>query len=121
MLLRGPAYKGHPWPFKPLAASMRLVPLRNTSSRPPDGESGSEVPVGFSLRCALLIVPTLCVGMLLLALRVSLLWVLAAESSTRSIAGWVPTRNVGTIDYAGLSGSAKRPLQEAERNHCVRG
>jgi hypothetical protein len=35
--LRGPAYKGHPWPFKPLAASMRLVPLRNTSTRPPDG------------------------------------------------------------------------------------
>ena len=37
VLLRGPAYKGHPWPFKPLAASMRLVPLRNTSTRPPDG------------------------------------------------------------------------------------
>ena len=35
--LRGPAYKGRPWPFKPLAASMRLVPLRNTSTRPPDG------------------------------------------------------------------------------------
>ena len=35
--LRGPAYKGHPWPFKPLAASMRLVPLRNTSTRPSDG------------------------------------------------------------------------------------
>ena len=25
-LLRGPAYMGHPWPIKPLAASMRLVP-----------------------------------------------------------------------------------------------
>ena len=37
--LRVPAYKGHPWPFKPLAASMRLVPLRNTYARPPDGES----------------------------------------------------------------------------------
>jgi hypothetical protein len=36
--LRGSAYKGHPWPFKPLAASMRLVPLRNTYARPPDGE-----------------------------------------------------------------------------------
>jgi hypothetical protein len=35
--LRGPAYMGHPWPTKPLAASMRLVPLRNTSARPPDG------------------------------------------------------------------------------------
>ncbi len=39
VLLRGPAYKGHPWPCKPLAASMRLVPLRNTYARPPDGES----------------------------------------------------------------------------------
>ena len=37
VLLRGPAYKGHPWPYKPLAASMRRVPLRNTSTRPPDG------------------------------------------------------------------------------------
>lgn len=35
--LRGPAYKGHPWPIKPLAASMRLVPLRNTYARPADG------------------------------------------------------------------------------------
>ena len=35
--LRGPAYMGHPWPIKPLAASMRLVPLCNTSTRPPDG------------------------------------------------------------------------------------
>ena len=38
VLLRGPAYKGHPWPFKPLAASMRLIPLRNTSTRPPEGD-----------------------------------------------------------------------------------
>jgi len=36
--LRGPAYKGRPCPFTPLAASMRLVPLRNTSTRPTDGE-----------------------------------------------------------------------------------
>ena len=36
--LRGPAYKGHPCPFTPLAASLRLVPLRNTSTRPADGE-----------------------------------------------------------------------------------
>ena len=40
--LRGPAYMGHPWPIKRgrhryLAASMRLAPLRNTSTRPPDG------------------------------------------------------------------------------------
>ncbi len=32
--LRGPAYKGHPWPFTPLAASMPLVPLRAGSTRP---------------------------------------------------------------------------------------
>ena len=37
-LLRGPAYMGHPWPIKPLAASMRLAPLRNTSTRPPEGD-----------------------------------------------------------------------------------
>ncbi len=36
--LRGPAYKGRPCPFTPLAASLRLVPLRNTSTRPADGE-----------------------------------------------------------------------------------
>ena len=62
--LRGPAYKGRPCPFTPLAASMRLVPLRNTSTRPPDGDSGSEVLGGFSWRyahCAL-IVPTRSVG-----------------------------------------------------------
>jgi hypothetical protein len=40
--LRGPAYMGRPWPIKRgrhryFAASMRLVPLRTTSTRPPDG------------------------------------------------------------------------------------
>jgi|GEM_PF-207928 len=35
-LLQGPAYKGRPWPFKPLAASMRLAPLRNGSTHPPE-------------------------------------------------------------------------------------
>jgi len=39
--LRGPAYKGHPWPFiagtpSPLAASMPLAPLRADSIRPPE-------------------------------------------------------------------------------------
>ncbi len=29
---------GHPWPIKPFAASMRLIPLRNTSTRPPEGD-----------------------------------------------------------------------------------
>jgi hypothetical protein len=33
-MLRGPAYKGHPWPFTPLAASMPLAPLRSDSIRP---------------------------------------------------------------------------------------
>jgi hypothetical protein len=36
-LLQGPAYKGRPWPFTPLAASMRLAPFHNDSTRPPDG------------------------------------------------------------------------------------
>ncbi len=35
-LLRGPAYKGHPWPFTPLAASMPLAPLHSDSTRPPE-------------------------------------------------------------------------------------
>ena len=39
--LRGPAYKGHPWPFiagtpSSLAASMPLAPLRPDSVRPPE-------------------------------------------------------------------------------------
>ncbi len=39
--LRGPAYKGHPWPViagtpSPLAASMPLAPLRADSIRPPE-------------------------------------------------------------------------------------
>ncbi len=42
-LLRGPAYMGHPWPIKPLAASMRLIPLRNTSTRPPEGDRGASL------------------------------------------------------------------------------
>ncbi len=33
---RGPAYKGHPWPFTPLAASMPLAPLHEDSIRPPE-------------------------------------------------------------------------------------
>jgi hypothetical protein len=36
-LLQGPAYKGRPWPFTPLAASMRLAPFHNDSTRPFDG------------------------------------------------------------------------------------
>ena len=90
--LRGPAYKGRPWPFKPLAAALRLVPLRNPPTRPPDGDSGSEVPGGFSWRCAH------CAGM-----------------GSHVERGNHQERN------AKLSGNSKRPLQEAERNHCARG
>ena len=39
-LFQGPAYKGRPWPFTPLAASMRLAPLHNDSARPADGAVG---------------------------------------------------------------------------------
>ena len=92
--LRGPAYKGHPWPFKPLAASLRLVPLRNTSTRPTDGEFARMKVLRFrpggvvgSLRRAL-IVSTLCVCMQPQTLHVC---------GTRSVPRWVPTRSVGTI------------------------
>ena len=92
--LRGPAYKGRPCPFKPLAASMRLVPLRNTSTRPADGEFARmkvsrfrpDGVVGSLHRTR--IVPTLCVGMQLQTLRVC---------GTQSVPGGVPTRSVGTI------------------------
>ena len=39
-LLQGSAYKGHPWPFKPFAASMRLTPLHSDSTHPPEGATG---------------------------------------------------------------------------------
>ena len=92
--LRGPAYKGRPCPFKPLAASMRLVPLRNTSTRPADEEFARMKVSRFrrfgvvgSLHRAL-IVPTLCVGMQPQTLRVC---------GTQSVPGGVPTQSVGTI------------------------
>jgi hypothetical protein len=34
--LQGSPYKGHPWPFKPFAASLRLTPLRTDSTHPPE-------------------------------------------------------------------------------------
>src|SRR5690606_6026111 len=34
--LRESSYKGHPWPFTTLAASLRLAPLRNDSAHPPE-------------------------------------------------------------------------------------
>ena len=48
VLLQGPAYKGRPWPFKPLAASMRLAPFRNDSVRPPEGGVWSCLKVLYS-------------------------------------------------------------------------
>src|SRR5690606_24087309 len=43
--LRGSSYKGHPWPFTTLAASLRLAPLRNDCAHPP--ERGVDVVCGF--------------------------------------------------------------------------
>ena len=93
--LRGPAYKGRPCPFKPLAASMRLVPLRNTSTRPADGEF-ARMRVSRFRRVGVvgshhhpLIVPTLCVGMQPQTLRVC---------GTQSVPGGVPTQSVATIE-----------------------
>lgn len=34
---QGPAYKGHPSPFTPLAASLPPIPFHVDSTRPPDG------------------------------------------------------------------------------------
>ena len=45
-LLQGPAAKGHPWPIAALAASMPLNPLRNDSTRPPDGAFGVVCEIG---------------------------------------------------------------------------
>ena len=122
MPLQGPAYKGHPWPFKPLAASLRLVPLRNTSTRPTDGDSGSELPGGF-----------------LGAARIDRSHAPrgnAAFSDLRQLCAlccqWLcdeEHHEMGTHAKRGyhreriteLSGNSKRPLQEAERNRCVRG
>ena len=39
-LFQGPAYKDRPWTFTPLAASMRLAPFHNDSTRPSDGAFG---------------------------------------------------------------------------------
>ena len=46
--LRGSAYKGHPWPFKPLAASMPLAPLRNDSTHPPEGAIRAPETIGLT-------------------------------------------------------------------------
>ncbi len=104
--LRGPAYKGRPCPFKPLAASMRLVPLRNTSTRPADGEIARMKASSFrqigvvGLHHHPLIVPTLCVGMQPQTLRVC---------GTQSVPGGVPTRSVGTIKTESNAPSTTSP------------
>lgn len=44
---QGPAYKGHPSPFTPLAASLPPIPFHVDSTRPPDGtRSQPERPCG---------------------------------------------------------------------------
>src|SRR5690606_2089937 len=68
-LLQGPAYKGRPWPFKPLAASMRLAPLHNGSTHPPERggwcrlmvcASGQKMPKQFSIFQTVLQVERAC-------------------------------------------------------------
>jgi hypothetical protein len=55
-----PLYAGTPSPF---AASMRLIPLRSTSTRPPDGvRTPSCLAVHLSASPVAMIVPTLRVG-----------------------------------------------------------
>ena len=39
--LRGSPYKGHPWPFTALAASLRLAPLHDGFVHPPEGAFGA--------------------------------------------------------------------------------
>ena len=46
--LRGSAYIGHPWPITPLAASLRLAPLRNDSTHPPEGASRAPATIGLT-------------------------------------------------------------------------
>ena len=108
--LRGPAYKGHSWPFKPFAASMRLTPLRNTYARPSDGESARLMISSAN--------PHGAVGKPRLS-----------EGKTRAVRAVIPRADGNhelqspqqtlyrkTIDRAEI-----RSSQEAEWNRCVRG
>ena len=119
VLLREPAYKGHPWPFKPLAASMRLVPLRNTYVRPSDGEFARMQVSSFKQLGAVgmpLYSITLCVGI---------------QPQTIRVLGGIPTQSVGTINKLKRHRRSPSPApqvwagigsrQEAEWNRCVRG
>jgi len=73
-LLQGPAAKGHPWPIAALAASMPLNPLRNDSTRPPDGAFGvvweigvlgAQQTVGAGLPAMLLLLLCFCLSLCL--------------------------------------------------------
>ncbi len=70
----GPPTKGHPWPIAALAASMPLNPLRNDSTRPPDGAFGfvceigvleAKQPVGAGLPAMLLLLFCFCLSLCL--------------------------------------------------------
>jgi hypothetical protein len=114
----GAAYTSHPWPVMPLAASMRLVPLRNTSTRPTDGEFARMWVSRFR--------PLGVVGM---PRRRAGATRAAASRGFHPPYSMVPTRNMGTIkttrhrhrmgatpkDRAGIGSR-----QEAEWNRCVR-
>ena len=120
--LRGPAYKGHPWPFKRGRLVLSPHPCSSsTSATPPLGLlTGTRAPG--------------CLVVLLCAARsdrshalrgntavgaLRQLWNLVADSSKRSVAGWVPTRSVGTGHRAFRR--RQTPLQEGEWNRRGKG
>ena len=125
-----PLYAGTP---SPLAASMRLVPLRSTSTRPTDGDLGSKLPGGLS--CAS---PLCCRRGL--GRDAGKFMVVAAKAPPTGLvhmvmAMWerlkprylanagLPVSRLKPLPqkHSELSGGTKRPLQEAEWNHCARG
>ena len=102
--------QGPSWPFKPLAASLRLVPLHNTCARPSDGESARLMISSAN--------PHGAVGKPRLS-----------EGKTRAVRAVIPRADGNhelqspqqtlyrkTIDRAEI-----RSRQEAEWNRCVRG
>ena len=118
----GAGLKGHPWPFK--RGRLVLSPHPCSSSpcaTPPLGLlTGTRAPG--------------CLVVLLCAARsdsshalrgnaavgaLRQLWNLVADSSKRSVAGWVPTRSVGTGHRAFRR--RQTPLQEGEWNRRGKG